>query len=200
MERAARRTLIPALIVLVGVGFTGCTATKELLAVRQVQFHLNGVSGASVAGVPLDRVSSASDLGPTALARVGAAILTGEVPLEVTVHIEGRNPESNTVTARLVAMDWTCAVDDRDMVSGTLDEPYSFAPGRARDIPLLVRCDLLKFGNRRAALVDVALAMAGRNTRSHRVSLRLTPSIDTAMGRIRYPAPITLDIAAPESR
>lgn len=178
----------------------GCTATKELMAVRQVQFHLNGVSGARVAGVALDRVSSASDLGPTDLARVGAAILTGEVPLEVTVHIEGRNPETNTVTAKLTALDWTCAVDDRDLVSGTLDEPYSFAPGRARDIPLLVRCDLLKFGNRRAELVDVALAMAGRNSRAHRVSLRLTPSIDTALGRIRYPAPITLDIASPESR
>ena len=195
MERAACRTLILAL-----VGLMGCTATKELMAVRQVQFHLNGVSGASVAGVPLDRVSSPSDLRPADLARVGAAILVGEVPFEVTVHIEGRNPETNTVTAKLVAMDWTCAVDDRDMVSGTLDEPYSFPPGRARDIPLLVRCDLLKFSNRRADLVDVALALAGRNSRSHQVSLRLTPSIDTALGRIRYPAPITLDIASPEPR
>ena len=192
----ARTTLILALI-----GLSGCTATKELMAVRQVQFHLNGVSGASVAGVPLDGVRTASNLSAGELMRLSAAILAGRVPLTATVHVEGRNPETNTVTAKLVAMDWTCVVDDRDLVSGSLEEPYSFAPGRARDIPIAIQCDLRQlFGSRRADLVDIALAITGKSSRSHTVSLRLTPSIDTALGRIRYPAPITLDLAAPEPR
>lgn len=189
------------MILFLGILLTGCTATRELMAVRQVQFHLNGVSGASVAGVPLDNVRTASNLSAGDLARVSAAILVGRVPLRATVHVEGRNPETNTVTAKLVAMDWTCVVDDRDLVSGSLDEPYSFAPGRARDIPIPIECDLRQlFGSRRADLVDIALAVAGKSSRSHTVSLRLTPSIDTALGRIRYPAPITLDLATPETR
>jgi len=61
-------------LILALIGLSGCTATKELMAVRQVQFHLNGVSGASVAGVPLDGVRTASNLSAGELARLSAAI------------------------------------------------------------------------------------------------------------------------------
>lgn len=196
MTRAARGIIVLALI-----GLSGCTAAKELAAIRQVQFHLNGVSGARLAGIPLDDVRGPGDLRPSDLARLSLAIASGAVPLDVTVHIEGRNPETNTVTARLVAMDWTCLLDDRDLVSGRLDEPYSFAPGRARDVPIPVRCDLLHvIGNRRADLIDAALSLSGRNTSRHQVSVQLVPTVDTALGRIRYPAPITLELATPEGR
>ena len=56
------------------------------------------------------------------------------------------------------------------------------------------------FGSRRRDLVDAALALAGKNAGSHRVTLRLAPTVDTALGPIRYPVPITLLISAPESR
>ena len=168
---------------------------------RQVQFHLNGVSGARLAGVSLESVRRPSDLSAADLARVSLAMAAGEAPLTLTVHVEGRNPETNTVTAKLLAMDWDFLLDDRNLVSGRLEEPYTFPPGRARDVPIPVRCDLLRvIGGRRAELLDVAIALAGRGTSSHRVTVRLTPTVDTALGRIRYPAPIDLEIVAPESR
>jgi hypothetical protein len=179
----------------------GCAAAKQLAALRQVEFHLNGVSGARVAGVALENIRSYSDLKPADLARLGLAIAAHEVPLELTLQVEGTNPETNTVTAKLVAMDWTCLVDDHEVVSGELREPYTFPPGRARDIPLLVRLDLMQaFGSRRQDLIDVALALAGRNAGSHQATLRLTPSVETALGSIRYPVPITVTISAPEAR
>lgn len=192
---------VSGLAVLVMLAVGGCTAAKELAAVRQVQFHLNGVSGARIAGIPLDDVRSPSDLTPADLARLSLAIASGSVPLQATVHVEGRNPETNTVTAKMTAMDWTCLLDDRELVSGRLDEPYSFAPGRARDVPFVVRCDLVQVaGKHRSDLIDVALGLAGRNASRHKVSLELTPTVDTALGRIRYPSPITIDIAEPEGR
>jgi len=64
-----------------------------------------------------------------------------------------------------------------------------------------VRLNLMQaFGSRRRDLVDAALALAGKNAGSHRVTLRLVPTVDTALGPIRYPVPITLLISAPESR
>jgi hypothetical protein len=195
------RSIRGALVVVTAVCLTGCTAAKELAAVRQVQFHLNGVSGARLAGVSLDRLQSPSDLSAADVAGLTLAIASGEVPLQMTVHVEGRNPETNTVTARLLAMDWDFLVDDRELVSGRLEEPYTFEPGRARDVPIPVRCDLVPlFGKRSADLVDAALAIAGRGSSSHRAAVRLIPTVDTALGRIRYPAPITLEIRAPESR
>jgi hypothetical protein len=196
LARAARGIATLALAVILG-----CAAAKQLAALRQVEFHLNGVSGARLAGVTLDNIRSYSDLRPADLARLGLAIAAHQVPLELTLQIEGRNPETNTVTAKLVAMDWTCLVDDHELVSGQLREPYTFEPGKARDIPLLVNLDLMQtFGDRRRDLIDVALSLAGRNAGAHQATLRLTPSVDTALGRIRYPVPVTLTISAPAAR
>ena len=195
--RRARPWLIATLVLAV----LGCAAAKELAAIRQVQFHLNGVSGPSLAGIPLESVRSYSDLRPSDLARLGLAIAANDVPLELTLQVEGRNPETNTVTAKLVAMDWTVLVDDREVVSGNLPEPYSFAPGRARLISLPVRVNLVRvFGERRQDLIDVALALAGRSTGRHAATLRIVPSVNTALGPIRYPVPVTLTISSPGGR
>jgi hypothetical protein len=196
LARAARGIAVLALAVALG-----CAAAKQLAALRQVEFHLNGVSGARLAGVRLENIRSYSDLGPADVARLGLAIAAHEVPLELTLQLEGRNPETNTVTAKLVAMDWTCLVDDREVVSGELREPYTFPPGRARDIPLQLRLDLMQtFGSRRQDLIDAALALAGRNSGAHQATLRLTPSVETPVGSIRYPVPLTLTISAPGAR
>lgn len=179
----------------------GCAAAKEMLALRQVEFHLNGVSGARAAGISLEGIGSYSDLRPLDLARLGAAIAARDVPMEVTVHLEGRNPESNTVTAKLIGMDWSCLVDDKDVISGRLRGPYSFPPGVARDVPLLVRFNLMDaVGGRSRDLVDVALAIASRRPGAHEVSLSLAPSVDTPLGPMRYPDPITLVLVSPAGR
>jgi hypothetical protein len=202
-KRKTRRIQWVALgLILLLAPVLGCAAAKELAAMRQVEFHLNGVSGARVAGIPLSNVRSYSDLGPVDVARLAAAIALDDVPLEVTVHVEGRNPETSTVTAKLVAMDWTCLVDDRDVVSGRLHDPYSFPPGVARDVPLVVRFNLveaLRDRNRRD-LIEVALAFAGQRSSTHDVALTLVPSVETSVGRIRYPGPITLHISSSETR
>ncbi len=197
--RRARAGILALALVLVTL--LGCAAAKELVALRRVEFHLNGVSGARVAGIRLEGVSSYADLRPSDLARLGVAIAERDVPLELTVHLEGRNPESNSVTAKLVGMDWSCLMDDKDVVSGRLRGPYSFPPGEARDVPLLVRFNLVDaVGGRSRDLVDVALAIAERRAGAHEVSLQLTPSVDTPIGAIRYPAPITLVLVSPVAR
>ncbi len=201
LRRNAGRARARLIAILALTALLGCAAAKELAAIRQVQFHLNGVSGARLAGIPLESVRSYSDLRPADLARLGLMIAENDVPLELTLEVEGRNPETNTVIAKLTAMDWTCLVDDREVVSGALQEPYSFAPGRARLIPLLVRVNLVQmFGARRQDLIDVALALAGRHSGRHVAALRIVPSVDTALGPIRYRVPVTLTISAPEAR
>jgi hypothetical protein len=179
----------------------GCATAREIVALRQVEFHFDRITGARVAGIPLRRVHSYSDLTPIDLGRLGLAIASNDVPLDLTVHLEGRNPESNQVTARLVELDWAYLVDDRETVSGRLSEAYAFPPGEPRDVPLLVTLNLVDlFGDRRRDLVDVALALAGQRRSTHRVTLRLEPTVESRFGRIRYPRPITLDLSNPPSR
>ena len=179
----------------------GCSSAKEFVALRRVEFRFDGITDSRLVGIPLHRVRSYSDLGAVDLARLGVAIVREDVPLDLTVHIEGRNPESNDVTARMVAMGWAYLVDDREIVSGQLSRATAFPPGEPRDVPLLVTFNLMDmFGDRRRDLVEVALALSGQRSSVHRVALRLTPAIETRGGRIRYPVPITLDLSSPHAR
>src|SRR3989442_8977968 len=86
-------TLILAAVLVSSV--LGCTAAKEFLALRRVEFRFDSIRDPRVAGISLRGVRSYADLTPVDVGRVGIAIARGDVPLDLTVHIEGRNPESN---------------------------------------------------------------------------------------------------------
>ncbi len=187
-------------LLLVG-SIVGCATAKEIIALHQVEFRFDRLSGARVAGIALDRIHSYGDVTPIDLARLTLAVASKDVPLDITVHLEGRNPETNTTTARLVAMDWAYLVDDRDVVSGKLTEPYQFIPGQPRDVPIPVTFNLARaFEGDAAALLNTALALAGQRTSEHKVSLRISPTVDTSLGPIRYPTPITIDLSTPAAR
>lgn len=193
---AARAAL---LLVLVGTG--GCAAANQLAALRQVEFRFAGVSSPALAGVPLDRIHSYADLSVEDIARFGLAVAAADVPMDIVVNVEGQNPKSNTVTARLVAMDWAYFVDDVEAVAGKLENPVSFPPGEPATIPLRVRFNLMDaFYERGQKLAEIALAMAGRGSTTHRLTLRITPTIDTSLGPIRYPAPLEFDLSAIATR
>jgi len=193
---AARAALVLAL-----AGTGGCAAASQLAALRQVEFRFAGVSSPAVAGVPLDRIPSYDDLSAQDIARLGLAVAAADVPMDLTVNVEGRNPESNTVTARLVAMDWSYFVDDDEAVAGKLESPVSFPPGNPVTVPLRVRFDLMDaLYERGQKLAEIAIAMAGRGSTTHRLTLRITPTIDTSLGPIRYPAPLEFDLSANSAR
>jgi hypothetical protein len=195
-----RRRLLGALLLLV-CPVLGCATAREFAALRQVQFRFDRISSPRLAGIPLDQVRSYEDLRAADLTRLAQAVATRDVPIELTVHVEGKNPEENDVTARLVALDWSYLVDDRETVSGRVSEPYTFPPGQPRDIPLLVAFDLANtFQGGARDLLEVALVLAGHGSGTRKVTLRLVPTVDTPIGPIRYPAPIDLDLSNPAGR
>ena len=187
-----------AWIVVLVVVAAGCAAAREFAALRQVEFRYDRIADARVAGIPLGHAASPEDVSPLDLARLGLAIASKDVPLDLTVHLEGRNPETNRVTARLVALDWAYLVDGRETVAGRLAEPYAFPPGQPTDVPVVVTFNLVEFfGGDGRAILDVALALAGQRASTRQVTLRLTPTVETAAGPIRYPVPLTLDLSRP---
>ena len=196
-----RTNVARAALVLALAGTGGCAAASQLAALRQVEFRFDHIGSPMVAGVPLERIGFYSDLSVAEAAQISMALASGEVPMDLTVHVTGLNPESNSVTARLIAMDWSYLVDDREAVAGRLSDPISFAPGTPQDIPLRVRLDLRKvFDERGRDLIEVALALAGHGSSSHRVTFRIAPTVDTPLGPIQYPSPISFDISSKSGR
>jgi hypothetical protein len=184
------RYLAAALIV---VASAGCAALQQIAALRSVDFQLDRVANVRLAGVDISEVRSSSDLSLPDAARIGAAVAQRDLPLAFRLHLRAENPAENSVTARLVRMQWTLFLEETETVSGQIDREYELAPGRATDIPLEIELDLFDFYERSGPdLIDLALNLAGAGGAPKQVSVRAVPTITTALGPITYPQPITI--------
>lgn len=172
----------------------GCQTLQQLTALQNVTFDFGGVHQVQLAGVRLDNVRSASDVGAINTARILGAYATGELPLELTVNVLAENPADNSVTARMAQLDWTLLLEGRETVSGSVGQPVSLPPGEPQTVPVTAALDVLAFfeGSGQDVL-ELVLALAGQEDgRSKEVALRIQPTIETPLGPMRYPRPITV--------
>lgn len=186
---------IPAILLLVLLCVTGCAAVRQLAALHQVEFRFDRIADPYVAGIQLSGIHSLDDIGPLDLGRLTLAIASRDVPLDLTVHVVGKNPDTNTVTAKLIGLDWSYIIDGREFVSGQMTEGYEFPPGTPTDLPLRVTFNLVQFfGSDGRTLLNTALALTGQSASTHTMTMRLRPVIETPMGRMQYPTPLDLDL------
>jgi hypothetical protein len=175
------------------LSLSSCATLQQIAALRQVDFSVDRLSNVRLAGVDLARVRSYSQLSAVEAARLATAVAQRTLPLELTVHLTAVNPQDNSVDARLVRMDWTLLLQDRETLSGTLADETLLRRGAATDVPLSVSLDLVDFFQGSAQdLFALAMSIADPNAPPTDVALRATPTVDTAIGPIRYPRPITI--------
>ena len=171
----------------------GCATLQQLAALRDVDFSVDRVSGVRLAGIDLTGVRSHSDLGITDAGRLALAVSQRELPMDFRVHLTALNPEDNSVDARLVRLDWTLFLQGRETLSGVFADETLLPRGQPTDVPISVSLDLIDFFEGSARdLLDLALAVSGQGGAPTEVTLRAVPTVNTALGPIRYPEPITI--------
>lgn len=189
MASRARSTL---LVLLLLVGLPSCATLQSVLALGQVDFSLDRVHSVRLAGVELDRIRSHRDLSGSDLLRLGLALSEDRLPLELTVDLRADNPDDNP-EARLVALDWTLFLDDRETIAGELGEVVAMPSGQSTTVPVGARLDLLEFFDGGIEeLVDLAASLAGVSGEPIHLSMELVPTVETPIGPIRYPRPLVV--------
>ncbi len=169
-----------------------CAALQSILALSQVDFSLDRVHQLRLAGVELDPIRSYRDLGAVDVLRLGASLADGRLPLELTLVVGAQNPEDNP-EARLVAMDWTLFLEDRETIGGGLAEEVRIPSGGHTPVPVVARLDLLEFfDGGLEELVNLAASLAGVDGAPVNVRMELLPTIETPLGPIRYPQPLVI--------
>jgi hypothetical protein len=185
-----RRTW-PALAI--GVALSGCATLQQLVALRDVDFEIDRVSGVRLAGVDLSNVRSYRDLGVADVGRLTLAVSRGEMPMDFRLHLTATNPADNSADARLLRMDWTLLLQDKETISGVFADETLLRRGQPTDVPIGMSLDLVDFFEGSAQdLVELALSLSGQGGAPKEVTLRATPSVDTSLGPISYPRPITI--------
>jgi hypothetical protein len=179
------------LLLLASLG--ACATLQQFVALRQVDFSLAGVGNGRLAGVALTRIATYQDLSATEIGRIALAVATDNLPLEFRADIRAENPAENRTTASMVRLAWTLLLDDRETIHGVLDTTWTLPPGQAVTIPLQLRLNLMEFFSGSAeSLLNLAAGIAGLRADPTRITLRAVPSIDTPLGPITYPTPITI--------
>jgi hypothetical protein len=172
---------------------TACATLQQLAALRQVAFALAGVRNGRLAGVDLARIRSYSDLTATDIGRISLALARKDLPIEFVVDVRAENPPDNKVTATMVRLAWSLLLNDKETISGVVDTTLSLPPGVPVGIPMQMRLNLLQFFEGPAqSMVDLAASIAGLSSDPTRIAIRAVPTIDTPIGRISYPSPITI--------
>jgi hypothetical protein len=175
------------------LGISGCATLQQIAALRQVAFALDGVTDGRLAGVEIGRIRDARNLSALDIGRITVAVARRDVPLAFTVNVRASNPAENATTASLVRLAWTLFLDGKETISGAVDTVVALPPGEATLVPLGVRLNLAEFVDGPAEdLLNLALSVAGLDADPTRITLRALPTVDTPIGPIRYPAPITI--------
>jgi hypothetical protein len=191
MLRGSRLPVVFATLALLALA--GCAAFQQLAVLRTVTFAFSRVSDVRLVGIPIEKVTNFESLGPLDIARLAAAAAAKQVPLDLVVHVGATNPPENTVAARLVDCAWTLFVEDRQTLSGGIGGAVTIPPGQTADVPLTVSLDLVQLGGGGARdLFDLAVAIAGQGSVKKDLRLELKPTIETPLGPIRYPVPVTI--------
>ena len=192
LEAKARAWMPYLFLVLVSLTLTSCQTLREVGQLRNVDFRLDRVTNARLAGVNLSQLERPEDLGPVDLLNIGNAVRRGEVPLSFSVVIEGTNPSDNSMNARMTELDWTLLLNERETISGAFAEETVLEPGVPTDIRFPVELNLVEFFDGGARdLVNLALSLAGEGPPTN-VQFQAEPTISTPLGRMRYPEPITI--------
>lgn len=191
------RTVPPHWYVLLATGLlvmsiVGCATLREVSNLRKVNFQIERVSQTRLAGVDITNLQSYDELRSADVLRLGAALSEGELPLSFVLHIRATNPAPNNVDARLTEMDWTLLLEEKETVSGRFNREVVLPPGNPKDISLQIELDLVRFfDDNLQGLVNLASALAG-DAPPQTLKLRVQPTVDTALGPLQYPSPITV--------
>lgn len=184
-----RQFALPLLLL----GAVSCAALQQVLALRHVEFALDGVRNGRLAGIDISRVRSYRDLSTLDLARLGLALSRDELPLDMQVDVGAHNPAENQTAATMTRLAWTLYLNDKETIHGIVDSSVTMPAGAKAVIPIRMRLDILEFFDGSAQdLVDLVASLAGLEADPTRVTLRAVPTITTPLGNITYPTPITI--------
>lgn len=203
MSRRQRTAL--ALAALAGVlALSSCAAIDEMAAalanLQRLKFKLSGVRDFRLLGIDIAGKTRISDFSAIDAVKLVQSYTSRKLPVEFVVDVVAINPNDGTggtrqTTSTLTGLECRLLLDGQPTVVGNIDRPIEI-PGTGQEsvIPLRLSLDLLEFfaGKQYEDLVQLALAIGGRNRTPARIALDAQPTVSTPVGPITYPGRITI--------
>lgn len=181
------------------VVLSGCSVFKQISNISRLKFRLNSVSDFTINGINISNKSSLKDFNVFDSAQLLNSIRKGDLPVKFNLNIEAMNPNDGGGYPRqdldIVDFKWRLIIDDVETLSGNIARPISVpGTGETTIFPITVELDLFKFFKERGFenIINLALAIGGKNSNLSRIVLKAQPTIQTPLGKIKYPDEIDI--------
>lgn len=188
------------LVVLLFLGsflsFQSCDVVQQaqkMANLARCDFSLKTVEGLSLAGVNVQNIQALSNLNVLDVGRLTAAVSSGQLPLDFTLNVEARNP--NTSAAGMSRLEWILYIDDIEMTKGMVNKQVNIPANNGMAvIPVHMAFDLKKVLTNKTgdALLNFAMNLAGAGNKPTRFTLKAKPTISVGGYLIDYPGYITI--------
>ena len=171
--------------------FTSCDVMQQVSQMNNLtkcDFRLESVQHLNLAGVNVQNVKKVSDLNMLDAANLAAAISSQKFPLDLTLNIEAKNP--NTAAAGMSQIDWILLIDDIEMTRGILDQQITIPENNGTAIiPMNMHIDLQQAlsGKSAEAVINFGMNLAGAGNKPTRFTLQMKPTITVGGFPIAYP-------------
>jgi hypothetical protein len=189
------RTGLFAFLLCFGLLNLGCSGVMDAITnIQRLQFKLDKVSGMKVANVPLNNIASITNISVLDAANLLANFTQGKLPVEFTLNVLAKNPNDGTggtkqSSAVIKNLAWRLFIDNNETINVNVGNITVPGVGQATNIPISMSFDLLRFFSNAGYenLLNLALALGGRNGSSSRITLKVKPTVETILGPITYP-------------
>lgn len=184
------------MLLVLAIPFAGCDVTKQAQQVANLakcEFRILSVRNINLGGVSLDHIQSVNDLNMMDVARIMAGFTSPVFPLSMQLNVEGRNP--NDMAAGLNRLEWILFIDDNQMTTGILNQPFTIPAKSTVQIPVEMGIDLKQAlsGKSSGAMLNFCMNLAGVGNTPTRFKIKLKPTVIIGGTALTYPGYITVN-------
>jgi len=181
-----------ALVAVVMIAFSGCSAISGLANFAKCDFDYNSVSDVSLCGINTGTKSSLKEFNVTDALKIANAFMSKSFPLSLSVNVDVRNP--NTNTARLDGFEYILWIDDMKITDGSMTKQIVLGANEKTVMPVVFGIDLYELLSKEGKdkLVSLACGLACTDKAKSRVKLSIKPYFTVGNTMIRYPGYITI--------
>jgi hypothetical protein len=192
-------------LALAGVlALSSCAALDQMTSVlanlQRLKFKLSGVHDFRLLGIDIGGKTRISEFNALDAVRLVQSYTSRKLPVEFVVDVVAVNPNDGTggtrrTTSTLTGLECRLLIDGQPTIVGNIDRPIEI-PGTGQEsvIPLRLSLDLLEFfaGKQYEDVVQLALAIGGKNRTPTRIALDAQPTVSTPLGPMTYPGRVTI--------
>lgn len=155
-----------------------CDTLTQMTSFINCKYEFAGLSNPTVAGIDFSNVQSIDDLKPAALLKLTTGYMSGSLPLTTTVKVRATNP--NTAAAQLEGLEWAIDLDNKNLLSGAVDQRIAVAAnGGQTIIPVAIQVNIMDLiaGESKDNVLNLVNSFLHVGESSSKVSIRVKPIV-----------------------